>query len=110
MRRVANRRHFIVVVAGHDDDGLERVAKLNRILFFSMAVGVFLTALVSYLFAGQLLRPVAQIIREVKEISSYNLSHRIQAGTAEDEFNQLSNTFKKLFGRLEQSLVILMRF
>src|SRR5258708_3916300 len=110
IRRVANRRHFIVVVAGHDDDGLERVAKLNRILFFSMAVGVFLTALVSYLFAGQLLRPVAQIIREVKEISSYNLSHRIQAGTGQDELSQLANTFNELLGRLQESFAIQRRF
>lgn len=110
IRRVTGRKPFIVVVAGHDDDGLERVSTLNRILFFSLAVGVFLTALVSYLFAGQLLRPVAQIIREVKDISSYNLSHRIRAGTGQDELSQLGNTFNELLGRLQESFAIQRRF
>jgi len=110
IRRVTNRKSFIVVVAGHDDDGLERVAKLNKILFFSLVVGVCLTALVSYLFTGQLLRPVAQIIREVKDISSYDLSHRIQAGAGQDELSQLANTFNELLGRLQESFAIQRRF
>jgi len=110
VRRVTNSKRFIVVVAGHDDDGLERVAKLSRILLFSLVLGVFLTALVSYLFTGQLLRPVAQIIREVKEISSYNLSHRIRAGSGQDELSQLANTFNDLLGRLQESFAIQRRF
>jgi two-component system sensor histidine kinase ArlS len=110
LRRVAHNKNFILVVAGHDDDGLERVEKLNRILLYSLVLGVFLTAVVSYLFTGQLLKPVAQIIREVKEISSYDLSGRIQAGTGQDELSQLANTFNELLGRLQESFAIQRRF
>jgi signal transduction histidine kinase len=110
VRRTTPTKDFIVVVAGHDDDGLERVEKLNRILFFSLAVGVFLTALISYLFANQLLRPLTQIIREVKEISSYNLSNRLQAGNGQDEMSQLANTFNELLSRLQESFAIQRRF
>jgi signal transduction histidine kinase len=110
LRRVVARKSFVVLVAGHDDDGLERVAKLNNILFLSLALGVFLTALVSFLFARQLIRPVALIIKEVKDISSYNLSHRIQAGTGQDELSQLANTFNDLLGRLQESFAIQRRF
>lgn len=108
--RVTPRKRFIVLVAGHDDDGLERVAKLSKILLFSLVMGVCLTALVSYLFSAQLLRPVAQIIREVKDISSYNLSHRILAGSGQDELSQLANTFNDLLGRLQESFAIQRRF
>lgn len=110
IRRVTANKSFFVVVAGHDEDGLERVETLNKILGFSLIVGVCLAALVSYLFAGQLLRPIAQIIREVKEISSYDLSHRIRAGTGQDELSQLAYTFNDLLERLQEAFAIQRRF
>ncbi|MDP4246579.1 MAG: HAMP domain-containing sensor histidine kinase, partial [Bacteroidota bacterium] len=110
IRRTFRNKYFIVVVAGRDDDGLERVEKLNRILLSSLIAGVCLTAIVGYVFTGQLLRPLSQIIHEVKEISTYNLSHRIQAGTGQDELSQLANTFNELLGRLQEFFAIQRRF
>jgi len=110
LHRINGSKHFIVVVAGHDDDGLERLERLNRILLISLIAGVVLTALVSYLFTGQLLRPLSQIIHEVNEISSYNLSHRIKAGSGQDELSQLAKTFNDLLGRLQESFAIQRRF
>lgn len=108
--RVTNKRDFIVVVAGHDEDGLERVETLNKILVISLVTGVCVTAFVSFLFARQLLRPITQIIREVKEISSYDLSNRVRAGTGQDEMSQLGNTFNELLGRLQEAFAIQRRF
>jgi signal transduction histidine kinase len=110
VHRTAVKRDFIVVVAGHDDEGLERVQTLNKILLLSLVLGVLLTATVSFLFARQLLRPIALIIREVKEISSFDLSHRIRAGTGQDEMSQLANTFNDLLGRLQEAFAIQRRF
>ncbi|WP_431213143.1 ATP-binding protein [Puia sp. P3] len=110
LHRHAGKQDFIVVVAGHDDDGLERVETLNKILVISLILGVLLTATISFLFAQQLLRPIALIIREVKEISSFDLSHRIRAGTGQDEMSQLANTFNDLLGRLQEAFAIQRRF
>jgi two-component system sensor histidine kinase ArlS len=110
IHRVTPRRDFVVVVAGHDDDGLERVQTLSKILVISLVVAVLLTATISFLFARQLLRPIALIIREVKEISSYDLSHRIRAGTGQDEMSQLANTFNDLLARLQEAFAIQRRF
>ena len=110
VHRQTNKRDFIMVVGGHDDDGLERVETLNKILLISLVLGVCLTALVSFLFARQLLRPITQIIHEVKEISSYDLSQRIRAGTGADEMSQLGNTFNDLLSRLQESFAIQRRF
>jgi len=110
LHRETKRRDFIIVVAGFDEDGRERVGTLNEILLLSLVVGVCLTALVSYLFTGQLLRPLTQIIREVKDISSYNLSHRLRAGAGQDELSQLATTFNELLERLQESFAIQRRF
>jgi two-component system, OmpR family, sensor histidine kinase ArlS len=110
IRKTIGDRTCIMVVAGHDDDGLDRLATLKNILLLSLATSVFITALVSFLFARQLLRPIALIIREVKDISSYDLSHRIQAGAGQDEMSQLANTFNDLLERLQESFAIQRRF
>ena len=110
IHRNDGKRDFVVVVAGHDDDGLERVETLNKILLISLVLGVFLTALVSFLFARQLLRPITQIIREVKQISSFDLSQRVRAGTGQDEMSQLGNTFNELLSRLQEAFAIQRRF
>jgi len=110
LHRETNHKDFIIVVAGHDEDGLERVDTLNKILLFALVLGVCLTALVSYLFTGQLLRPLSQIIKEVQDISSYDLSNRIRAGAGQDELSQLANTFNDLLGRLQESFAIQRRF
>jgi two-component system, OmpR family, sensor histidine kinase ArlS len=110
IHRSAGKRDFIVVVAGHDDDGLERVETLNKILVISVVLGILLTALISFLFARQLLRPITQIIQEVKDISSYDLSQRVRAGTGQDEMSQLGNTFNELLSRLQESFAIQRRF
>jgi signal transduction histidine kinase len=110
VHRVTPKRNFIMVVVGHDDDGLERLATLKRILLIGLLTSIFLTALVSLLFARQLLRPIALIIREVNEISSFDLSHRIRAGSGQDEMSQLANTFNELLARLQESFAIQRRF
>ena len=110
LHRSTPKRDFIVVVAGHDDDGLERVETLNKILVISLVISVCVTALVSFLFARQLLRPITQIIREVKDISSYDLSQRVRAGTGQDEMSQLGNTFNDLLSRLQEAFAIQRRF
>ena len=110
IHKITAKRSFIVVVAGHDDDGLERLETLKRILLTGLVISIGLTALVSFLFARQLLRPIALIIREVNEISSFDLSHRIRAGSGQDEMSQLANTFNELLARLQESFAIQRRF
>src|SRR5580658_1617030 len=110
VHRITPKGNYIVVVAGHDDDGLERLETLKRILLIGLVTSVFLTALVSFLFARQLLRPISLIIREVNEISSFDLSHRIRAGSGQDEMNQLAGTFNDLLARLQESFAIQRRF
>jgi two-component system sensor histidine kinase ArlS len=110
VHRVTPRQNIIFVVVGHDDDGLERLETLKKILLIGLVTSVFLTALVSCLFARQLLRPIALIIREVNEISSFDLSRRIRAGSGQDEMNQLAGTFNELLARLQESFAIQRRF
>ena len=54
--------------------------------------------------------PIQKITKEVKEISSQNLSRRIEIKEPKDELYQLSSTFNELLNRLQESFEIQRRF
>jgi two-component system, OmpR family, sensor histidine kinase ArlS len=101
-----NANSFIVVVAAYDEDGLFRLDELLRILLISLFVSILITGVAGFIFSRRLLKPISQIIYEVNHISSYNLSHRIKAGSGKDELNQLATTFNELLERLQKSFDI----
>jgi signal transduction histidine kinase len=102
--------HFVVVVAAYDLDGWALLRQLKRIFLISLILGMIISLLAGHFFSSQLLKPVAQIIREVNDISSHNLSKRIQAGTSQDELSQLANTFNDLLDRLQEYFTAQRRF
>lgn len=105
-----DKSRLLAIVAGYDEDGRNRLSQLKYILLVCLFVGVAIALIVGYVFSVQLVRPIAQIIHEVKDISSQNLSHRIQAGNSQDELHQLANTFNDLLNRLQESFAIQRRF
>jgi two-component system sensor histidine kinase ArlS len=102
--------NFIVVVTAYDADGWAFLKQLKRIFFISLIVGMVISFLAGHFFSSQLLKPVAQIISEVNEISSHNLSKRIKAGASQDELSQLANTFNDLLDRLQEYFTAQRRF
>ncbi len=107
---VDGQRDVVIVVGGFDEDGWQRLRELKNILFGSLMTGILITLLIGTAFSRQLVLPISQIIHEVNEISSQNLSHRIHAGSSQDELNQLANTFNELLNRLQDSFIIQRRF
>lgn len=103
-------RKFIIAVQAYDEDGWLRLAQLRKILLVSLLVGILVTMLVGWLFSSQLVRPIAQIIHEVNDVSSHNLSHRLHTGTGRDELTKLADTFNDLLNRLQESFDTQRRF
>jgi signal transduction histidine kinase len=102
--------HFIIIYAAYDEDGWRKMGQLKKILLFSLLGGGIITSLVGIIFSSQLVMPIKSIIREVNEISSHNLSHRIYAGEGQDELSSLAATFNNLLNRLQESFTIQQRF
>jgi len=96
-------RSFFIVVAAYDDEGRLRLLQLKQILGTSLLVGMLVTLVIGYLFSAQLLRPISQIIYEVNNISSHNLSRRLPSATGKDELSRLASTFNDLLNRLQES-------
>lgn len=105
-----NRSRIVVVVAGYDVDGWQRLKDLRDILLTCLFIGIAIALLVGYAFSVQLVKPIKQIIHDVKHITSQSLSHHIQAGSTQDELNQLANTFNELLDRLQEYFLVQRRF
>ncbi len=95
-------RDFVLV--GHPIDVIQ---KSLRSLYGSLTL-VFLSFVIPTIFggfmlAGSALRPIADISREMEEISSENLKRRVKIPQTNDEIETLSHTFNNLLDRLEES-------
>jgi signal transduction histidine kinase len=101
---------IVVVVTAYDADGWSQLRQLRHIFFISMLIGTIISLLAGHVFSKELLKPVAQMIREVNEISSHNLSNRLRTGDTQDELNQLSSTFNNLLDRLQEYFTAQRRF
>lgn len=101
---------IVVVVAAYDNDGWSQLQQLRHIFFISLLIGTSISLLAGHVFSKQLLKPVAEMIREVKEISSHNLSSRLKIGETQDELNQLGSTFNDLLDRLQEYFTAQRRF
>ncbi len=105
-----DNKDIIVVVTSYDKDGWTQLKKLKQIFLIALLIGSAISLIAGHVFSKQLLKPVAQIIKEVNDISSHNLSHRIQTTKTQDELNQLANTFNELLDRLQESFTSQRRF
>jgi two-component system sensor histidine kinase ArlS len=97
------KRSFIIIVSAYDEEGRQRLSELKKILLTSLLIGMLITLIVGYVFSSQLVKPIKQIIHEVNNISSHNLSRRLPAGISQDELNELAKTFNDLLNRLQDS-------
>lgn len=101
---------YTVVAAAFDKDGREKIAQLQLILTISFFSGILITFIFGLIFSSGIVLPIKKITKEVKEISSNNLSRRIDLQQAKDELYELSMTFNDLLTRLEESFEIQRHF
>jgi len=103
-------RGIIVVISAYDPDGWRALSELRQIFIVALLLAMLISLLAGHIFSKQLLKPVAQMIRQVNDISSHNLSERIHSGKTKDELQQLATTFNELLDRLNESFIAQRRF
>jgi signal transduction histidine kinase len=102
--------HFIVAISAYDSDGIASLNNLKKILATAFLAGIFIILLSGYLFATQLVKPLAKMTWQANMITSNNLSQRIEYNNNKDELNHLASTFNDLLDRLQESFQIQRRF
>jgi signal transduction histidine kinase len=99
--------------SGQDIVAQQHNADLARLLTISWVVLLVTTAgaaVLGWIAAGRVLRPVREITATARTISAGNLHERLARRGPNDEFKQLGDTLDDLLGRLEASFEAQRRF
>ncbi len=93
---------------------LEPLAKLRARFLLSIVVAIPLFILISwfagYALARKVLRPVHQIARTARQITSSSLHERLVRSGSGDEFDTLAATLNDMIHRLEESFAVTRQF
>jgi signal transduction histidine kinase len=100
-KHIYDNRIYHVYIMAFDKSRTENLSALRKILFWSILFSIWLSILLSYLFSKRAIKPISNIIKNVKEINSLKLSNRLDEGNGKDEIDQLSITFNEMLSDLE---------
>ncbi len=92
---------LIVLAAAYDQFGHNKLLNLRNTLAWSLLIGMGMTILLSVYFAGNALKPIADINGQVTTITALNLKHRLQEANSPDEIGQLATNFNIVLEKLE---------
>lgn len=96
-----DKKAYHVYVLAYDNSRAASLIELRTILFWSILFSVWLSITASYFFSKMAIRPISNIISQVKNINSSKLSSRLNEGRRRDEIEQLAITFNQMLSDLE---------
>ena len=95
---------LVVVASSVDEDSRQQLDELQRLLALGFLVAVVVAGAGSWFFAGQALRPLRRMVREVDGITATDLGQRLtRTGETTDEIGLLTQRFNRLLARLESA-------
>lgn len=92
-----------VYVSGFDRVGLRKLGTLKVILTGVFFGGLFLTAIASFLFVNEAIKPIVQLSNQMNRTNELNLSERIEVRPARDEINAIAKNFNAMLERLKRA-------
>jgi signal transduction histidine kinase len=108
--QTGGRRYTIRIITSERKLRRELI-ELASVLTFCIPLAVCLASMVGYFLAGLLLKPVKDIVNEVRSVSGASgLGKRLPKTGTGDELDELTDAFNSLFERLEDSFKSMKRF
>jgi len=99
--RDARRGTFVVIASSLDLDSRAELRNLRIILLLGLLASFVIVGIGGWLFAGQALRPMQRVVREVDSITASDLHRRLSQADGQDEVSHLAQRFNRLLDRLE---------
>ncbi|HMG16322.1 MAG TPA: HAMP domain-containing sensor histidine kinase [Saprospiraceae bacterium] len=98
-----NRKYIIISEAVFDSNTL---FNLRNILIFDFFLIIAFVAISGWIFAGQALTPVSNIMNQMDKILPSDLSERLESSSNKDELSRLALTFNNLLDRIQYAFNI----
>lgn len=101
---------LVVFCAARDEAGFMQLQYLRRVLIAVFLMSLLAVLLLAWVYAGQALRPISNIMQKVSKITFVNLHERLEDRGSQDELSQLAATFNSMLDRIESSLAMQRNF
>lgn len=101
---------FVVIASAYDKYGLSKLKNLKIILLSGLLLCIIVIMLAGWIYSGQALSPISEVIRQVSNITAFNLNQRVSEGNGTDEIAQLAVTFNKMLDRIEEAFKLQKNF
>jgi signal transduction histidine kinase len=96
-----------VIIAGAVD--LQRTETLKQLRHLLAWLGfglISIVAITGWIYAGRALSPIKKVIRQIENLSTRDLSKRLEVQTTQDEIGTLITIFNGLLARLESAFIM----
>jgi signal transduction histidine kinase len=104
---VEKGKNLTIVVSAIDKYGLSKLYFLITILSICWVASVLVIVIAGWVFAGNALEPIADVISQVEQINFATLDQRrVSTENDKDEIAQLAQTFNRMLDRLQESFYI----
>lgn len=101
-----DNREYVALASAYDIYGLRKMEALEYILTTTFVIALFLTALVSFIYVGGLIRPLESLSAQIRMISENNLKERLQIRNHDDEISSLALNFNQMLDRLDRAFAM----
>jgi signal transduction histidine kinase len=98
--KVNSKAYYIYVTRNFEDIG-DRAGDIAEILITIGVLGMIVSLISGFFLSRKLLKPIKDITKTAKEITSKSLDKRIVLNGAKDELNDLADTFNLMIERLQ---------
>ena len=92
-----------VYISGYDRIGYNKLSTLKIILLSVYLGALLLTAVMSFLFVQQAIKPILRLSLQMQRTNEQNLSDRIEVKPANDEINSIAKNFNAMLERLRKA-------
>ena len=98
-----NNKEYYIVGRAIDVTGLNHINAFKENVLYVYFISIVLVFIIGFGFSYYTLKPLKDIIFQIRDISEHNLNKRIVVPKAKDELYELTQTFNTTFNRLEKS-------
>lgn len=98
-----NHENFYIIGSAIDVTGNAHIEEFKKDIIIIYIISILIIFIIGFLFSYYTLKPLKDIILQIRDISEHNLNKRLVVPKAKDEIYELTETFNSTFNRLEKS-------
>ncbi|MCJ7934213.1 MAG: HAMP domain-containing histidine kinase [Chryseobacterium sp.] len=99
----SNAEKYYIIGSAVDVTGKAHIAEFKKDIMIIYIISIVVIFIIGFLFSYYTLKPLKDIILQIRDISEHNLNKRLDIPKAKDEIYELTETFNSTFNRLEKS-------